>query len=208
MYAQAAFRMEDANEMISFVKARRFASLVVNAENGPVAAYIPMLCRDDEGGIILEGHVANGNPILEAVAAGAPALAIFTGPDAYVSPSLYPSKREHGRVVPTWNYLAVEARGAVTPFSGAELRTHVEALTDTMEAGAEAPWAVSDAPGDFITRLTSAITGLRMAPASLEGIRKLSQNRPEPDRISVQNAFTSSPNATARALAAEMSRKV
>lgn len=211
MYAQPAFRMDDQAEMAALIEARHFATLVVSGENGPVAAHIPMILqRDAEGRIAtLEGHVARGNPVAALAAAGAPALAIFSGADAYVTPSLYLSKREHGKVVPTWNYIAVHVTGAVRAFNDADsLLDQVNRITDMMEQPAAVPWKVSDAPDDYIAKLLNAITGVRLHIDSIEGIAKLSQNRPEGDRAGVLNGFLHSPDHAARELAAEIQKKV
>ncbi|MBI1359996.1 MAG: FMN-binding negative transcriptional regulator [Alphaproteobacteria bacterium] len=207
MYAQPSFRISDANELKAFIAARRFGTLVVSGPEGPVAAHLPMILQPGEGHGVLEGHVARSNPVAGLAAAGGRAIALFHGSDAYVTPSLYPSKREHGRTVPTWNYIAVEAGGALEAFSDpAELRTHVAELTDLMESDAETPWAVSDAPDDYISKMTGAITGLRLRIDRIEGMRKLSQNRPEPDRAGVLAGFSNSPHPSARDLADHMSK--
>lgn len=209
MHAQPAFRMTEQNDVAAFVDARRFAMLVVTGAAGPVAAHLPMMLHRDADGrpAMLEGHVARANPLAAIATCGVPALAIFQGADAYVTPSLYLSKRDHGRVVPTWNYIAAQASGPLETFSdAAELRTHIERLTNLMEGAASAPWAVSDAPGDYIDKMVSAITGVRLRITALEGVRKLSQNRAEADRASVQHGFTQSTDAGARALGQEMSK--
>jgi transcriptional regulator len=208
MYTQPAFRMDEDSEMAAFIEARRFATLIVSGDDGPLAAHVPMIPLRDAAGRVtaLEGHVAKGNPVAASAADGK-ALAVFHGPDAYVTPSLYPSKREHGRAVPTWNYIAVQVRGRLETFSGDELHRHVSALTDRMERDADAPWAVSDAPGDYVAKLLNAIVGVRLTVERIEGARKLSQNKSEPDRAGVQAGFSHSPHAAARDLAAEMAPK-
>lgn len=205
MYSHPAFRVTDSDDLTAFIEARRFATVVVAGADGPVAAHLPMMTLRVDGGGILEGHVATANPLVAAVAGGARALAIFHGADAYVTPSYYQSKREHGRVVPTWNYIAAHVTGEIETFSGAaELRMHIDQLTRAMESGGDAPWKVSDAPGDYIERMIGAITGLRLRISTIEGVRKLSQNRSEPDRAGVFHGFTNSADPGARALAGEM----
>jgi transcriptional regulator len=169
-----------------------------------------ILNRDAAGKpVSLEGHVAKSNPVAAIATSGVRALAIFQGADAYVTPSLYLSKREHGKVVPTWNYIAVHAAGVATAFSDAEaLRSQVSRITDMMESPAAAPWAVSDAPEDYITKMLNGITGLLLAIESLQGIRKLSQNRAEGDRAAVLNGFAHSSDPAAQLLAQEMTKKV
>lgn len=210
MYAHPAFHVTDSEELTAFIEARRFATLVVAGETGPLAAHLPMIfMRGPDGGGILEGHLAKANPLLQAIAGGAGALAIFHGADAYVSPSHYLSKRVHGRVVPTWNYVAAHVTGFVETFSGAaELHAHIDQLTNAMESGGATPWEVSDAPRDYIDRMIGAVTGVRLRVASIEGIRKLSQNRSEADRAGVFHGFSNSADPGARALAHAMSALV
>ena len=210
MHAPAHFRMDDQAEIAAFIEARHFATLVVAGPDGPQAAHIPMILNRDATGTptTLEGHVAKNNPVAAVAARSVRALAIFTGADAYVTPSLYLSKREHGKVVPTWNYVAAHVTGAVEAFNDAEaLRRQIGLLTDMMEKSAAIPWAVSDAPDDYVARMINGITGLRLSVDSIEGVAKLSQNRPEADRRAVLDGFTHSPDHAARELAAEMQKK-
>jgi transcriptional regulator len=211
MYAQPAFRMDDREEMAALIATRHFATLIVSSEAGPVAAHIPMILRRDDTGqpVAIEGHVARGNPIAALAATPVRALAIFSGADAYVTPSLYLSKREHGKVVPTWNYMAVHISGTLEAFNDASaLREQVSEITDMMEQPAAVPWKVSDAPDDYIAKMLNAITGVRLKIDAMEGIAKLSQNRPEGDRTGVLNGFQHSNDHAARQLAAEMMKKV
>lgn len=211
MHAPAHFRIDDTTELAAFIEARHFATLVVSGEAGPLAAHIPMILTRDAAGApaTLEGHVARNNPLAIAAARGAPALAIFTGPDAYVTPSLYLSKREHGKVVPTWNYMAVHVTGAAATFDDTHaLHQQVSQMTDAMEQPTAVPWKVTDAPDDYIAKMLNAIIGVRVSIVSIEGIAKLSQNRPDGDRAGVLNGFTHSHDHAARQLAAEMTKKV
>jgi transcriptional regulator len=211
MYAPSAFRIDDREEMAALIATRHFATLIVSSEAGPVAAHIPMILRRDDTGqpIAIEGHVARGNPIAALAATPIRALAIFSGADAYVTPSLYLSKREHGKVVPTWNYMAVHVSGTLEAFNDASaLRDQVSEITDMMEQPAAVPWKVSDAPDDYIAKMLNAITGVRLKIDAMEGIAKLSQNRSEGDRTGVLNGFQHSTDHAARQLAAEMTKKV
>jgi transcriptional regulator len=209
MHASPAFHMTDDAEMASFIEARRFASLVVAGADGMLAAHIPMILNRGAAGrpTSLEGHVARNNPIAQLAQLPAQALAIFSGADAYVTPSLYLSKREHGKVVPTWNYVAVEVAGIVRAFTDTEaLRSQVGRITDMMEGSAAVPWKVTDAPDDYIARQLNGIIGLRVEIASIGGVRKLSQNRSEADRAGVLHGFSYSNDSGAKGLAEEMSR--
>jgi transcriptional regulator len=207
MNVQPHFRMTEQSDMAAFIDARRFATLVAMGPDGPVAAHLPMIAtRDGEGRIShLCGHVARNNPIIAAATSWSAALAVFNGADAYVSPSWYPSKREHGKAVPTWNYVAVEAGGRLETFTdAATLRQHVSDLTDAMEHGRAEPWALNDAPEAYVAQMLNGITGLKLAVDSLNGIRKLSQNRNEADRLGVRDALAQSANANDRLVAGLM----
>ncbi len=207
MHNYPPFEMKE-DDRTAFVAARRFCNLVVSGPNGPQAAHAPMLLRrNPEGRLVLEGHLARSNPVIGLATSGARALAIFNGVDAYVTPSLYPSKKVHGKVAPTWNYIAVQVTGVLTTFTGAaDLRAQLEDLTDTMEHGLPAPWAVSDAPEGFTEKLLNAITGVRMTIETMEGIAKLSQNQRQPERDGVHAGLSQSDDPVARLVANEMSR--
>jgi transcriptional regulator len=147
---------------------------------------MPVLVDDAPPGLIVRGHLARNNPFPAAVAEGTEVVLILTGPDAYVSPSAYPGKRDHGRVVPTWNYVVAHVRGTVTfPTDRAWLLGVVQALTDRHEATRPSPWAVSDAPPDYLEAMLRGIIGVEIAVHDLDVKAKLSQNRPEADRAGV-----------------------
>ena len=133
---------------------------------------------------------------------GVPAMAIFNGASAYVSPGFYPSKAEHGRVVPTWNYQTVHVYGRLERFDDpAELRAVVAALTDRFESDRPAPWSVEDAPETYVAGLLNAIVGVRLVIQRMEGVRKLSQNRDAADRAGVRAGLAASERPVERALA-------
>ena len=141
---------------------------------------------------MLRGHFARANPQWKLLAEAGRALVVFQGPYAYVTPSWYESKKEHGKVVPTWNYAMVQVRGRVRIHEDAEwLRAHVSELTDSHENGRAEPWAVSDAPASFIDSQLKGIVGLEVEITGIEGKWKVSQNRPVPDRIGVAEALSS-----------------
>ena len=117
---------------------------------------------------------------------GAAVLVIFRGPDSFISPSWYPSKHENARVVPTWNYAVVHAHGVLRCVDDAAwVRSHVEALTREHEGHRDSPWAVTDAPADFVDKMVAAVIGIEISIARLVGKWKVSQNRSRPDRVGV-----------------------
>ena len=156
MYAPAHFAETDEQALASFVRAHPFATLVKNSENGPIAAYAPMVIdRSSDGKHLLHGHLARTNPFWQGDD-NETVLAIFAGTDGYVSPNYYPSKREHGKAVPTWNYERVEARGAMRAIESAnEIRAIIDAVTAQMENPRQNAWASSDAPSNYIEKLNA-----------------------------------------------------
>lgn len=141
----------------------------------------------------LQGHIARANPLLGEIAAGIETLAIFHGPDAYISPSWYTTKKETGKVVPTWNYAVVHAYGILRVVDNAPwLRAQLDALTAHNEVPFPEPWAVSDAPADYIETIMSAIIGIEMVITKMLGKWKASQNQPARNQIGVISALKKS----------------
>ncbi len=193
--------VESRPEMIlDFIEAHPFGALVTAGADGLFATHIPFVLARAQGSQgVLQGHVARANPHHRTIASGDEALVIFSGPDAYVTPSWYPSKAEHGRVVPTWNYVAVHVYGVVRFIDDPTfLRAHLEALTERSERGRAGPWRVDDAPADFIAQMERAIVGVEVEITRLEGKWKMSQNRPAADIDGVIHGLGSSEDAVAR----------
>jgi transcriptional regulator len=208
MYRPPAFAEDDPSQLRRIIRDARLAMLVTATEEGLVATSLPLLLADDEENHgVLYGHVAKANPQWRLPAIG-DALAMFTGPDAYISPSWYAAKREHGKVVPTWNYEAVHAYGPIEFFED-EARLHdvVTRLTDLHEGTRDEPWAVSDAPESFIRAQLRGIVGLRLPITRIEGKRKLSQNRSEADRQGVAEGLQGSERESERRVAAMIPRQ-
>ena len=185
MYLPKHFEQPDRAALVALMRERPLATLVIATPDGPSADLIPLEFDPHDGAHgTLRGHVARANPLWQH--AGAPALAVFTGADAYVSPGWYPSKREHGKVVPTWNYTMVQARGPLRAVEDASwLRALVSRLTDHHEATQARPWSVGDAPADYVQQMLRAIVGIEIALTSLVGKWKVSQNRSTADREGV-----------------------
>ncbi len=209
MHSYGLFEMKDNAERIAFIEQRTFANVIVSSETGPQAAHVPMLVmRDDDGALYLEGHVSRGNPLARLAEGGVSSLVIFNGVDAYVTPSFYPSKQVHGKVAPTWNYIAVHATGMLETFNDAgELRGHLETLTDKLEGGRDTPWTVDDAPEDFTEKMVAAIMGLRLRVTLLEGVRKLNQNSREADLVGARDGLTASGDVMSKMVAQEMAKE-
>lgn len=183
LYTPLPFRESRPEVIFAALRAYPLAHLVSAQGEEVIATPVPLLLEEGERPRLI-GHLARANPFAQARPARA--LAIFSGPDTYVTPSWYAAKREHGKVVPTWNYVVVHVRGTLSWHDDpAELRAIVEALTAAHEAARPKPWAASDAPEDFIAAQLAAITGFTLAIETIEGKWKMSQNRPEADREGV-----------------------
>ncbi|HEX9832297.1 MAG TPA: FMN-binding negative transcriptional regulator [Mycobacterium sp.] len=221
MYTPSFNRIDD-DEIRRFVAAARSAEFVtVDPDGVPVATLLPVMWdggadewryRAPEGqgestpafGTVV-AHMARANPQWKTIAADSPALLICSGPEAYISPSWYTAKAEHGRVVPTWNYSAVHLSGTVRVHEDRDwLRDVVTRLTGTHENGRSDPWQPSDAPEKFIEGQLAGIVGLEITVARVEGKAKLSQNRSEADRRGVINGLRGEEHYEAAEVAAAM----
>jgi transcriptional regulator len=206
--AHGRFAVADTAALLSELARQVPATLVTLGADGLRASILPMLFDPNDGPHgTLRGHLARPNPQCRDAASEINALAIFDGPDAYVSPALYEEKRLTGKVVPTWNYVTVQAHGTLTTIHDPEwLIPHVGRLVARHEAGRPDPWALSDAPDDYVRTEARAIVGLELRITRIEAKAKLSQNRSEAD---IEGAIEGLSTGTAaeRAVAAEMRRR-
>lgn len=185
MYQPDLFRVDDTAQMHALMRARPFATLVSAGSLGLYASHLPTVLKDEGSYGTIECHLARPNPHC-ADLDGGEALMIFAGAEGYITPNWYPSKFEHGKVVPTWNYAVVHAYGRPAVMRDAAwLRRHVGELTAQQERGAAKSWAVSDAPEHYVDTMLRGIVGFRFAITRLEGKWKMSQNRETQDRHGV-----------------------
>lgn len=186
MYNPSHFVEDRIEVLYSFIRQNPLATIVTCGENGPEATHAPVVLHAETPGALLRCHFARVNGHWEKFQSSPAALAIFHGPDHYITPSWYPSKQEHGKVVPTWNYVAVHVKGRAKIFDDpTKLLSHLRALTDQNEHPRETPWSVDDAPRQYIEALAKAVVGIEIAIDSVEGKWKVSQNRPAIDRQGV-----------------------
>ncbi len=183
MYIPPAFAENRKEELLAIMRSATLPVLVSPGATGLLATHLPMMFTTPDR---LIGHVAKANPHWQEILPGAESMAIFTANDFYVSPSWYPSKSETGKVVPTWNYRAVHATGHLEIIDDPEeLLDIVTSLTNQHEEGRAKPWAVKDAPEDYVTAQLKGIVGLILHVTKLEGKAKLSQNKSLADRQGV-----------------------
>jgi transcriptional regulator len=208
VYLPPSFKEEDVGVLHAAIRAARLATVVSLSQDGLIASHIPMLLEPEPQpyGRLL-GHVSRANAQWQEIDGSLQALAIFLGPDAYVSPSLYATKRQTGKVVPTWNYVAVHAYGQLRTFDDRDrLLELVTQLTNRQESSRVQPWAVEDAPSSFIASQLKGIVGLELPIERLEGKWKMSQNRPAEDWPEIVEGLEADGHPDVAQLVAERNR--
>ena len=206
MYAPPTTREARQDVLVAAIRTIKFGALVIVSADGLSATHIPMLVREFPNDVVeLEGHVARPNDLWRVAQSGVPALAIFQGPQAYVHPGWYPTKKVDGRAVPSWNYIAVHAHGNLEAVDDAAwLRSHLCDLTDLNEADRPEPWALTDAPEDYLDAMMSAIVGLRLRVGRLEGNWKMGQKQPLENRLGAIDGLFASASTEDRQVAMVM----
>lgn len=193
MYIPAAFREERPEVLQAFIARHPLGALICTTPDGLTANHIPMMLTIEAGGrSLLRGHVARANDVWKSLAPDSPVLVIFGGADHYITPSWYPAKKEHGKVVPTWNYSVVHAHGTVrfTDVKSQSLE-YVTELTNLQEGSRSEPWKVTDAPARYIDTMLSAIVTFEIAVTRLVGKFKANQHRSADERRAVAAALES-----------------
>jgi transcriptional regulator len=199
MYIPKHFDQTDTGELHALMRARPLATLVTQTSDGLDANHIPLHLSLDpaqpEAPGILRGHVARANPLWK-LSDRTQVLAIFHGPEAYITPSWYPTKMETGKAVPTWNFAVVHAHGTLNVIDDAAwLRTHLNALTDSQESDFDHPWQVADAPADYIDNMIKAVVGIEIVITRLQGKWKVSQNQPTQNQAGIVTGLQAVSNA-------------
>jgi transcriptional regulator len=204
MYLPEKFAETNVQTQHALMQANPLATVVIAGEGGLDANHLPLHLDKNAGPYgVLRGHIARANPLAAAAGTARDVLTIFHGPNAYITPSWYPSKAETGRVVPTWNYVVVHAHGRMRLVEDATwLRIHLEQLTASHEAAFDAPWQVSDAPAQFIEQLMGTIIGVEIVISRITGKWKTSQNQPSKNQAGVIAGLRSVGTAGAGEMAA------
>lgn len=209
MYQPAQFAETRPEVMQQLMREHAFGTLVTLASDGLNANHLPFEFDPEPAPYgTLIAHVARSNPVWQDLASGVEALVIFQGPHAYISPGWYATKQEHGRVVPTYNYMVVHAYGRLRAVEDKTwLRRLLERLTARHEAGMPQPWKLDDAPADFIDKLLPAIVGIEIPIARLIGKWKVSQNQPQANRVGVEQGLRAQGEEQAAAMADAVARR-
>ena len=203
MYQPKHFEETRIQVMQALVASQPLSTLVTLSDEGLVADQIPMLLRPGEGHFgTLVGHVARANPLWRQTRLDTPVLAIFQGPQHYISPSWYPTKQEHGKVVPTWNYVVVQARGLLKIHDDPYwVRQQATQITNQQERASAKPWAVDDAPRDYTDSMIKAVVGISIEVTHWSGKWKVSQNQPAVNRAGVVQSLETMQGAQAHVMA-------
>lgn len=208
MYLPALTIETDPDTLHALMRAHPLGTWVTQSGGGVTADHIPFLLDRDVGAHgMLVGHVARANPVWQTLGQGTESLVIFQGAQSYITPSWYPAKQEHGKVVPTWNYAVVHVHGIPRAIEDKDwLHRLVSRLTNTHEAPRAAPWAVADAPAEYIDGMLQAIVGIEIPIARIVGKWKVSRNRPGADRQGVVDGLTANGDEASAAMAELMQR--
>jgi transcriptional regulator len=179
MYKQSHFIQDDEQKMLDLIKSHSLATLVTLTSTGLVGNHIPMIVEQRNKQLYLQGHVAKNNDIWQDIDEAVDVLAIFNGPDAYITPSWYPSKKIDGKVVPTWNYAVVHVSGKLKHYQDKKrLLAHLHKLSQFNESSKPQPWKLTDAPQQYIDKMLNAIVGIEIEISHMQGKTKMSQNHP------------------------------
>ena len=208
MYVPEIFEEKRVGVLHDLIRKYPFGTLVTFNERGLEANHIPFLVEPTpEPFGVLHAHVSRANPVWRDVSSTTEVLAVFQGPQGYISPSWYASRTETGMVVPTWNYAVVHAYGRLEAVQDAAwLRSVVDRLTNTHEAGQAEPWSMSEAPAHYIEKQLTAIVGLKLTITRLLGKWKMSQNRPPQDRAGVTRTLLQQETESSVAVAESIER--
>lgn len=209
MYIPKHFEESRVEVLHNLVRMYPFGSLVTSGSAGLIVNHLPFVIRPEPKPYgTLRGHVARANPVWQELSVSIESVVVFQGPQAYISPSWYPSKAQHGKVVPTWNYVTVHAYGSPRAVEDIDWLTEQLAdLTDLQESSNPRPWKINDAPKDYLDKMLQAIVGIEIPIGKIMGKWKLSQNRPNADRRGVIAALNSDTGQGSKVMA-EFMRKV
>ena len=204
MYTPKHFEEPRIEVLHELIQRQSLATLITLGHGGLIANHIPLFLDALKAPLgVLRGHVSKSNPVWKDFDPAVEALAVFSGPEAYITPSWYATKRETGQAVPTWNYAVAHAYGPLRVVEDPSwLRAHVEELTRHKESGRAEPWKVDDAPAEYIARLLAGIVGLEIVVSRIEGKWKVSQNQPEANLRGVIAGLDESDDPHAIAMAA------
>lgn len=202
MHIPKVFEQTDINQLESIIVNYPFASLVTHSKNGLEVNHLPLFLDKSAGKYVLQGHIAKANKLWKMLKDKPEVLVIFHGPNCYISPNYYPTKKEDGRAVPTWNYVAVHVKGQLFFSDDAEFKLEMlNNLTFQHEQKESQPWSINDAPEEYIERMLPAIVGLKIEVSEITGQSKISQNQSEFNQQGVVDGLSAKKQEAASAIA-------
>ncbi|WP_299269247.1 FMN-binding negative transcriptional regulator [uncultured Psychrosphaera sp.] len=202
MYIPKVFEQTDINQLESIIVNYPFASLVTQSKNGLEVNHLPLFLDKSAGKYALQGHIAKANKLWKVLKDKPEVLVVFHGPNCYISPNYYPTKKEDGRAVPTWNYVAVHVKGQLFFSDDAEFKLEMlNNLTFQHEQKQSQPWSINDAPEEYIERMLPAIVGLKIEVSEITGQSKISQNQPEVNQQGIVDGLSAKKQEAASAIA-------
>lgn len=202
MHIPKFFAQTNRDPLLKLIEQYPFATLVVAGEGGSQVNHLPLVLQHRENALVLQGHIAKANPLWQQATDAAQAIAIFNGPNCYVSPSYYPTKHENGRAVPTWNYVVVHVEAVIRFVHDQDWNlAMLQALTAQHEQHRDEPWSISDAPRDYIDRMLPAIVGIELTDLKINGQWKLSQNQPTVNKQGVAEGLSTEADESAQKIA-------
>ncbi|TBR43923.1 FMN-binding negative transcriptional regulator [Marinomonas agarivorans] len=202
MFITKNFRQDNIEQLRSLICSYPFATFITHTKDQLEVNHLPFYLHQSNGKDRLQGHIARANPLWKNLKEQSEVLVIFQGPHCYISPSYYPSKKETGKVVPTWNYVVVQVKGSITFIEDKAWKIDMlNRLTDQHETKQVDPWSVADAPDEYTQRLLHAIVGIEVEVSSMIGKWKVSQNQSEENKQGVINHLSESDEVHAQAMA-------
>ncbi|MGL5251307.1 MAG: FMN-binding negative transcriptional regulator [Enterovibrio sp.] len=206
MHIPEKFKQENIDELVGLIRQHPFATVITQSDTGIAANHLPLSLIELDGELYLTGHIAKANALWQTTAPQSAALVIFNGPNGYISPNYYPTKKENGKAVPTWNYAVVHVHGKVRFIQDPQwIIGALEQLTSEHEREQAVPWSMSDAPESYIHSMLSGVVGIEIAIDSLRGKWKLSQNQPEKNQKGVIDGLSSKGDNNSQSITAMMS---
>jgi transcriptional regulator len=202
MHTPKTFQQNDPQHLHDIIINYPFATLVTHSQSGLEVNHLPFFLKQSKGKTILQGHIAKANPLWKNLNDNADVLLVFHGPNCYISPNHYPTKKETGKAVPTWNYVVVHVKGTLSFIHDQSWKLNmINNLTNQHEAEQENPWSISDAPEIYIEKMLTAIVGLEIEVLSITGKWKLSQNQPERNKQGVVTGLSQANDSDLRKVA-------
>lgn len=207
MFIPRMFKQDNIENLLQLMEQYPFATLISHSETGIDATHLPMFVVQKADKYYLKAHIAKANPLWKSVKNGSDVLITFHGPNCYISPNHYPTKKQTGKAVPTWNYVVVQVKGTMSFIHDSEwIFNAIETLTNIHESGQSQPWSISDAPDEYIQKMIPAIVGIEIEVTSIIGQWKLSQNQPQVNQDGVIEALSQSTDSNITKIAAMISK--